>query len=293
MIIYNEDLVRRMITKQFPQWSHLTIRPVAEMGNDNRTFHLGDTMSVRLPSQKCYAAQAQKEQYFLPKLQKHLTMKIPTIVGEGEACDEFPYAWSIYAWIDGETAKRENIVDKVQFAKDLAEFLLAFQSIDCSCGPVAGEHNFYRGGDLAVYNQETREVIACLEGYFDSEQLLSLWEESLQSKWDKPPVWVHGDLVATNMLVKDGKLHAIIDFGILGVGDPACDLSMYWTFFDKEEREVFKKTLALDEDTWIRARGWVLWKSLLLFREYLGNDERKEQEAKRIIMDILEDTVTF
>ena len=84
--------------------------------------------------------------------------------------------------------------------------------------------------------------------------------------WDRPDVWFHGDVAVGNLLVRDGRLAAVIDFGTCGVGDPACDLVIAWTFLDAPARRVFRREVDLDEDTWARARGWALWKALLGLR---------------------------
>lgn len=293
MIVIDEILVKKLIKSQFPQWSNLEIKPVLQMGHDNRTFHLGDTMSVRLPSDECYAFQSEKEQFWLPRFLAHLPLEIPHIIKSGNISDTFPYPWSVCSWIEGETVNRSTVSDMVQLAKDLANFLVTFESLDCRNGPVAGKHNFFRGGDLSVYDKETKDVLSNLPEDFDEQIIKEIWKIALESKWSKEPVWVHGDITPTNMLVKNGKLTAIIDFGILGIGDPACDLAMYWTYFEGDSKSIFKQAMNLDEDTWNRARGWVLWKSLLTFDEYINKDKVKANEAKRIINNIVKEYSTM
>lgn len=278
-------LVQQLIQHQFVQWATLPIYPVENMGHDNRTFHLGKEMSIRLPSAKEYVLQAKKEQTWLPYLQRHLRFSIPTIIAKGKPEGIFPYEWTIYKWLDGEFARKENICDMEEFARQLAIFLQELQSIDCQGGPVAGAHNFYRGGSLQVYHQETMKAIE-KQTIFDKKKLLQMWQESLASRYQGKPVFVHGDMAPTNILVKEGKLSAIIDFGILGVGDPACDLAMYWTFFTGHSRQVFKDTLAMDESMWLRARGWVLWKALISLFEV---EEKRVSEAKDIVSLLLDE----
>jgi len=135
--------------------------------------------------------------------------------------------------------------------------------VDATGGPVAEEHSFFRGADLSAYDEETRRCLADLEGQVPAVPALRAWEAALASRWDPPGVWFHGDVAAGNLLVSDGRLSAVIDFGTCGVGDPACDLVVAWTFLDEPARAAFRQESDLDEDTWARARGWALWKALL------------------------------
>ncbi|WP_059173176.1 aminoglycoside phosphotransferase family protein [Bacillus sp. FJAT-27445] len=286
-------LVAKLIEEQFPQWAHLDIKSVKVSGNDNRTFHLGNDMSVRLPSAPGYVPQVEKEQKWLPVLAKKLSLPIPIPVAKGTPNEDYPFPWSIYKWLDGETVTRENVIDLNQFAADLGGFLLELQSIDASDGPLAGVHNYYRGAHLSVYDNETRNAIRSNRDVFDEIYLIRLWELALDSKWERKPVWLHGDIAPGNILVQNGKLSAVIDFGILGVGDPSCDAAMAWTFFDFESRRVFKNVVKMDEETWNRARGWALWKALITYDEYKDSDSTKSNEAYKVILTIIEDSETI
>jgi aminoglycoside phosphotransferase (APT) family kinase protein len=152
------DLVRRLIATQFPQWRHLPVSPVAFDGWDNRTFHLGEEMTVRLPSAAPYALQVEKEHRWLPRLAPLLPLPIPVPLAMGEPAEGYPWHWSVYRWIKGETAKTAEIADRREFAVALADFLVALRQIDPADGPAAGEHNFFRGGSLCVYDNQTREA---------------------------------------------------------------------------------------------------------------------------------------
>lgn len=255
-------LVQRLIATQFPEWAALEIKPVEFSGWDNKTFHLGKHMTVRLPSHADYSGQVQKEQYWLPKLALQLPLPIAMPLAMGKPSEEYPLHWSIYKWLEGKTASIDRIKNLRQFAIALAEFLRALQQCDTSGGPIAGEHNFYRGGNLATYDVETREAIASLDDKTYAEATTTVWNLALASTWQRPPVWIHGDVAIGNLLVNNGELNAVIDFGQLGIGDPACDLAIAWTFFSGESRDAFRSTLKLDSATWERGRGWALWKAL-------------------------------
>ncbi|SMF47853.1 Predicted kinase, aminoglycoside phosphotransferase (APT) family [Xaviernesmea oryzae] len=282
-------LVERLVAAQFPHWAHLPVRPVAAGGWDNRTFHLGDEMSVRLPSAERYVAQVKKEHRFLPALGARLPLPVPAPVGLGKPGEGYPWPWSVYRWIEGETAKRERIVDMVRFAGDLADFLLALWGIEASAGPPAGMHNFHRGGSLAVYDDEARRSIGILADELDAPLMTEIWERALASSWTEKPVWVHGDVAEGNLLVREGRLSAVIDFGSSGVGDPACDLIIAWTLFDRPAAQAFRERVALDPDTWERARGWCLWKALITIADLREKDGRRADLHRRWIGRVVSD----
>ncbi|MFT4040688.1 MAG: aminoglycoside phosphotransferase family protein [Thermomicrobiales bacterium] len=277
-------LVRRLIATQFPGWADLPVEAVVPGGWDNRTFRLGNNLSVRLPSGPGYAASVAKEQRWLPALAPALPLPIPAPLAQGQPTPDYPWAWSVYRWIEGEPALTAAIPDRVQFATDLAAFLLALQQIDASDGPAAGAHNYWRGGPLAVYDAETRQTLETLAGAIDVAAAQEIWETALATQWEAAPVWVHGDVAVGNLLAADGRLSAVIDFGTSGVGDPACDLVMAWTFFTGESRRTFRAALPLDDATWARARGWALWKALITIAE---PENPHAPDARRVLAEVL------
>jgi aminoglycoside phosphotransferase (APT) family kinase protein len=261
------DVAARLVAGQFPEWAGLPVVPVKLDGWDNTTFRLGDELSIRLPSADGYTAQITKEHRWLPVLAPSLPLPVPEPVAMGFPSDEFPRPWSVYRWIAGEPATADQVADLVRFASSLAVFLAALQAVDASDGPPPGEHNFFRGGPLATYDQQTRQLIRLTAGDVDASAATTVWDAALASTWERPPVWVHGDVTGSNLLIADGALHAVIDFGGLAVGDPACDLVMEWTFFTSDSAAAFHRGLHLDEATWARGRGWALWKALLMIGE--------------------------
>ncbi len=269
------DVVRCLVQSQFPQWAHLEAEPVARDGWDNHTFRLGDDMSVRLPSADAYAPQVGKEQRWLPALAAGLPLPIPQPLARGEPGCGFPRPWSVYRWLAGAPASLGRISDLTRFAADLAAFLSSFHALGATAGPPAGEHSFFRGGSLSVYDAQTRALIEELADEFDPQAATAVWEEALASRWSREPVWVHGDVTAANLLVVDGRLAGVIDFGCMAVGDPACDLAIAWTLLEGPSRSEFRAGLGLDSDTWARGRGWALWKALLTRAEArrAGGDE--------------------
>jgi len=256
------DVAARLVAAQFPQWAALPVMPVTLNGQDNTTFRLGDELSIRFPSASC-VPQVAKEHRWLPVLARQLPLPIPEPVAMGRPADEFPRPWSVYRWIAGETASTGQVADLTGFASALAGFLAALQAIDASDGPPAGAHNFFRGGPLAAWDEQTRQLIRLTADDIDARAATGVWDTALASTWEQAPVWVHGDLTASNMLVADGALHAVIDFGGVAIGDPAYDLVMEWEFFTGDSAAAFRRGLHLDGATWDRGRGWALWKALV------------------------------
>lgn len=282
-------LVRRLIAAQFPQWADLPIKPVEFDGWDNRTYHLGGDMTVRLPSAEGYVPQVEKEHRWLPRLAPQLPLPIPAPLALGVPAAGYPWPWSIYRWIEGEIATVGRIADLRRFATALAHFLAALQRIDATDGPPAGPHSFFRGAPLAVYDTETRNAIAAMDGEIDTDAATAVWERAIQATWHGSPVWFHGDVAAGNLLVKDGKLCAVIDFGCSGVGDPACDLAIAWTLLSGESREAFYTALPLNAATWARGHGWALWKALITLAEPSNRNPAQARTARYVIDQVLAD----
>jgi aminoglycoside phosphotransferase (APT) family kinase protein len=280
-----------LIAEQFPKWAYLSIRPVEVSGWDNRTFRLGEEMSIRLPSAEPYALKVSKEQKWLPILAPHLSMPIPMPIAMGQPSKQYPWNWSIYRWIEGKSANTISMggIDLNLLAKHLAKFLNELQKISTEGAFPPGAHNFYRGDSPVVYDGETRDAIAQLRGFIDVDAATAVWEKAISSKWHKGPVWVHGDFSAGNILIKDGALAAVIDFGGMAVGDPACDLVIGWTLLSPESRKVFREDLALDPDTWARARGWALWKALITLGPLEDKAGSEAMKQKKIIDEIIKE----
>ncbi|HYH32854.1 MAG TPA: aminoglycoside phosphotransferase family protein [Pseudonocardia sp.] len=257
-------LAARLVAAQFPEWADLPVVPVELPGWDNRTFRLGDAMTVRLPTAEGYVASVEKEHTWLPRLAPRLPLPIPVPLALGAPRDEYPWPWSVRRWINGYVSSCERIRDLVGFARDLAGFLVALQSTDPTGGPAAGAHCFHRGSPPQFYDGETRGAIAALGPRIDGAAATAVWEAAVAATHHGPPVWFHGDVASGNLLVDDhGELAAVIDFGTSGVGDPACDLVIAWTLFHGESRAEFRRLMPADEGMWARARGWALWKALI------------------------------
>jgi aminoglycoside phosphotransferase (APT) family kinase protein len=260
----DEALVERLVSTQFPQWAGLAIEPVFPRGTDNALYRLGTDKVVRLPRREIDTARLAKERVWLPRVARHVPVAVPQPLADGAPMDGYPLIWSVYSWLDGRAATAENVGDPL--ARDLARFILALQRIDPAGGPGPGEHNALRGEPLVQRDRLTRASIAAL----GRSDLIASWEDALAApEWSGEPVWIHGDLDSRNLLVDDqGRLSGVIDFGCLGVGDPACDVMAAWKLFTAESRDLFRHELAVDDATWARARGWTLSQAVMALSYY-------------------------
>ncbi len=284
------DLLSRLLSAQFPQWAALPIQPVPSSGTDNALYRLGTDMVVRLPRIDWAKGQAEKERMWLPRIKPYLPLKIPDQLAIGEPGEGYPWHWSVYQWIEGETATLERLSDPLQAAVDLAQFILALQGIDTTGGPSAVEHRL-RGTPLKMREIQTRNAIASLKGMIDTEAAIKVWETSIEAPdWEQEPVWFHGDLLPGNLLVNEGHINAIIDFSGLGVGDPACDLMIAWGLFSGKSREMFRETLGLDDATWARGRGQALSQAAIFIPYYLETNPVGVSKALHMINEVLNDS---
>ncbi len=281
----NVALVGRLLAAQFPRWADLPIQPVSSSGTDNALYRLGDEMLVRLPRIHWAVGNVEKEYQWLPRLAPHLPLTISVPLAKGEPGAGYPWPWTVYPWLAGEHSTIDRIADPQQAALDLAGFITALQQIDATDGPPGG-----RGKPLVLRDEETRQAIAALHGMIDSEAAVAVWETALQAaEWDRAPVWFHGDLLPGNLLFQKGRLCAIIDFGTLGVGDPACDLMVAWNTLPAESRSVFRAALGVDDATWARGRGWALWQALVFIPYYLHTNPVGVGYARRTLAEVLSD----
>ena len=257
-------LVRRLLAAQFPQWADLPIEPVASTGTDNAIYRVGDEMAVRLPRIDWAVGQVELEERWLPVLAPLLPVDIPIVLATGEPAEGYPWRWSVHAWLRGENPAPDSIADAGSLAIELADLVTPFQRIDPTGGPPAG-----RGVPLARRDAATRAALDALDGFIDVAAATAMWERALHADvWAGPPVWIHGDLAPGNLLCVDGRLDAVIDFGCLGVGDPACDLIVAWNFLPADARDVFRAALQVDDATWERGRGWALSIALIQLPYY-------------------------
>jgi aminoglycoside phosphotransferase (APT) family kinase protein len=285
------SLVRRLVASQFPQWAELPIERVLPAGTDNAIYRLGTDMAVRLPRIQRATAALDKEVRWLPRLAPLLPLAVPVPLANGAPAEGYPWEWSILTWLQGEPATVERIADLRQAATDLADFVAALQRVDPADGPPPGEHNVFRGEPLAARDAATRAAISSLGDAIDVAEVTAVWEAALRApEWPSPPVWIHGDLDSRNLLVEQGRLRGVIDFGCLGVGDPACEVMVAWKLLSEETRGVFRAALSVDDATWARGRGWALSQALGALSYYtLETNAVLVREARRWLAEVLAD----
>jgi aminoglycoside phosphotransferase (APT) family kinase protein len=248
-------------------------------------------MSVRMPSAAEYALAVEKEHRWLPALAPRLPLPISNPVAKGEPGDGYPFPWSIYSWLEGEPASADCIADPVRFAVDLAEFLSALRRVDPAGGPRPGLHNWYRGATLRTYDGVVQEALTDLAGHVDVDVVNEIWRDAQDAPWDGTEMWFHGDVAPGNILLADGQLAAVIDFGTCGVGDPACDLAIAWTLLTVKGRYAFRETLSVDEAAWSRGRGWALWKTLATCASSLNDVDDGADTARGVLDGIIAEYV--
>ena len=265
-------LVQRLIASQHPRWAGLPIERVALDGTTNAIYRLGPSATVRLPL-AAYGEQAiEVEGRWLPRIAPRLPLSAPEQLATGEPDAGFPFHWSVHGWIEGAPVSHVPVEDLVALAVDLAAWLAALHRVDTADGRDAALHDL-RGAPLAGRDAETRRGLVALADEIDVDAALAAWEDALRAeRWNRPPVWSHGDLLAGNLLARDGRLAAVIDFAGLGVGDPACDLMIAWGLFSGASRTAFREALRdgirLDEATWARGRGHALYHAAIYIPYY-------------------------
>ena len=255
----DEVLVRHLLGEQFPEWVDLPLCRIEPSGTDHAIFRLGDELSVRLAFRQGPTEPGGKESDWLPRLAPLLPVEIPVPVAQGRPTGDYPWFWDIHTWVEGETVPVEEI-DAGQAACDLAALVGALQQVDPTGAPPG------RGIPLAERDGDIRYWLARFDG---DPTVTTEWERALAAPpWDGPPVWHHGDLDARNWLVRDARISGVIDWGCMGIGDPACDVMVAWKLHSPAARDRFRKALPTDNATWERARGWVLSQAVAILSYY-------------------------
>ncbi|WNV86802.1 aminoglycoside phosphotransferase family protein [Umezawaea sp. Da 62-37] len=282
-------LVRALLAEHFPRWAGLPVRAVASTGTDNAMFRIGEDLAVRLPRVGWAVGGVELEQRWLPVLAPHLPVAVPEPVGLGAPACGYPWPWSVYRWLPGANPVVGALADPHGLATAVAGFVTALRAVDTAGAPAAG-----RGAPLAPRDGGTREAIAALTDVVDADAVTGAWEEALRApEWTGEPVWVHGDLSPGNLLLTGDALTAVIDFGAMGLGDPACDLISAWNLLPADARDTFRGALDADDATWARGRGWALTIALLQLPYYRDTNPGLAANARHVIDQVVADHITF
>jgi aminoglycoside phosphotransferase (APT) family kinase protein len=282
----DEDLVRRLVSGQFPHWADLPVEPLASGGTINAVYRLGDSLTVRLPLTSGGVEDIALEARWLPALAPVLPVTIPAVVAMGEPGEGYPWPWAVHTWIEGETPVEGRLSSPELMARDLADFVNALRSATVEGGPLA-----YRGGLLVSVDEETRQAFADLrhtDEPFDADLAVAIWEDALAApQWTSAPCWLHSDLMPSNLLVTEGRLSAVLDFATAGVGDPACDLIPAWNLLPSSARQIFRDAVEADDAMWRRAGGWALSMAAIQLPYYRTTNPIISGNARYVISQIL------
>ncbi|MFN8442604.1 MAG: aminoglycoside phosphotransferase family protein [Caldilineaceae bacterium] len=277
-------LVKHLLSEQFPDLAELPLAIIRSTGTVNAVFRLGDDLCVRLPRVADWADSIEKEWRWLPKLAPYLSLRIPKPLAHGTPTGIYSYPWAIYDWIEGMPYQEELVHDEAEAARDLAKFILELRRVDMTGAPRGGRR------PLRELDEVTRAAIAASHNVLDVDAVTAVWEQSLAAApWDGQPVWIHADLLRSNLLLKEGHLYAVIDFGSVGIGDPAMDVVPAWSVFNQVGRMVFRQALQVDDETWARAYGYALHQALLIMPYYPETNPEFVTMAKRTIGEVLAD----
>jgi aminoglycoside phosphotransferase (APT) family kinase protein len=279
-------LVRRLLAAQFPEWAGLSIERVRSAGTDNALYRLGEDLVVRLPRIHWAVGGVDKDLLWLPKLAPLLPVAVPVPLAKGEPAEGYPWTWGVYPWLAGENPAVDGILDAKSLMNEVADFVNALHRID-----LAGGQTARRGRPLAeVQDEEARAALAELKGMIDVDAATTAWNAALLAPpWTGRPVWVHGDLLAGNLLLEGRHLTGVIDWGGVGIGDPACDLIVAWGLLPRELRPAFRAELGVDDATWARGRGWALSVGLIALPYYEDTNPVLAATARHLIREVLAD----
>ena len=270
----DEALVRRLLADQQPDLADLPL-VLFDAGFDNVIWRLGDELAVRIPRRQMAAPLIEHEQRWLPELAARLPLAVPVPLRSGRPTEYYPWHWSVVAWIDGEPTDRSPIADPEDGAEQLGRFLRAMHEP----APPDAPANPYRGVPLSDRADSFEARLLKLNGRVDEPRLRRLWDDALGARpYLGEPVWLHGDMHPANILVRDGRIIAIIDFGDLCSGDPASDIGAAWMSIPDESLDRFWASYARsDEDLTRRSAGWAVLFSLMLYD--IGLDARPSYEV--------------
>lgn len=286
----SEALLRRLLEAQFPEWAHLSLARIAPSSPDHGIFRLGEELAIRLPLVRGMAPQVEKERRWLTWLSVRLPQSIPIPVANGRPTEDYPLPWTICRWIPGRSLRARVPDQPEEIARQLGRFVRCLSHLDARGGPVPGEHNGFRGAPLKVRDARTREGISQCEKHYDPELLVACWERDAGvPEWHREPVWVHGDLSPDTLVEHEGRLAGVLDWGGLGVGDPAADLLPAWDLFETTSRSIYREQLGVDEATWRRGRGLALSLAVVALSRHRGKDSVADARASRVIEQVLLD----
>jgi aminoglycoside phosphotransferase (APT) family kinase protein len=273
----DDAMVRSLLEEQFPEWADKPLRRVPDSGTDNAIYRLGDDMGIRLPRIHWAENQIEKECRWLPELASGLPVSVPVPLAKGHPNGNYPFPWLVYPWLDGMSLDRADIEDWSSLGEQVGEFIVALGRLPTEGGPPPVS----RGNPMAQYDSAVQWSLRQLGDSVDVERAQTVWRDALDvGAWSGDPVWIHGDLLPGNILVRRGSLCGVIDWSGAGVGDPACEAMVAWAL-PSGARKIFRQTIGFDDATWARARGWVVQQTAPYIPYYATTLPLAVEQARR------------
>ncbi|MBB6485800.1 phosphotransferase [Rhizobium lusitanum] len=281
-----ENAIRHLLSEMTPQWADLPIQRLRSSGTDNAIYRIGEALLLRLPRREAAVHLIDKELDWLPRL-ADLPLKVPRLRFRGSTELGLKCNFGIFDWMEGKIASPANIADPAAAALALAEFLKALHLVGTEGAPLAGELNHRRGVALEVLSPVTLGAIDILADEIDAPAAHDLWQRACATAHRGPPVWLHGDLKADNLIAEGGQLTGVIDWGLCAVGDPAADYAAAWSWVDPSARDVFRMACEVDDADWLRAEGWALYGAVIALSYYRGGLNEALCEQSRLTLSRL------
>lgn len=284
------SLARQLLTEQMPQYAAMPLRRVPSGGTENAVFRLGEELAVRMPLYPGAVGGLLKEVRWLPVIAPHLSLEVPEVVATGQPSEDYPFPWAVVRWIRGEDAVTGGVESVRGTAVTLGQLVAELRSIDTTDAPKPGSEGFVRGLPLVGRDATFRSALAHCEDLLDVQQVQAIWEDALAAPdWDGPPVWLHADLIPGNLLLRDGRVVGVLDFGAMATGDPAYDVTPAWHLLDRDNRTLFREIVEADEAMWRRARGLVVSGGVIALPYYLNSNPSMVHVARHGIGEVLAD----
>ena len=304
-LLIDLSLVRSLIDRALPEYTSLPLSRLRASGSTNALFRLGDELLVRMPRQPGGTATIEKEARWLPRIGPLLPVSVPEVVAVGEPDLGYPERWSVVRWLDGEVPTVADPAShagptRPPLARGLAAVVTALRDIQVPESALADPQlRSYRGAPLQSMDDTTRGNLAACRDIsaldLDFDGALRVWEEAMalpQTGSGSEPRWYHGDLMAENLLARGGRIAAVLDFGVLGVGDPTVDLIVAWEVLDPPARDVFRRAVRADETSWLRGRAWALSLALMTFPYYWSTMPDRCASRLAVVRSVLADATS-
>jgi len=285
-----EELVRALLTAQFPDWAAEELTAVESAGTDHVLYRIGDELVARLPRTESAAKQTARVVQWLPTIAPHLPIAVAAPVAVGQPGEGYPFAWTVTPWIEGEEAFNGRTIKGRRPFLALGRFLHELHSIDATGGPAPGPENFWRGEPLQARDEATRAAFEQIANELSLPMMARVWKRALAApRLEGPGCWIHGDLAPGNIIVADNRVAAVIDWGGMAVGDPACDYALVWSLAKPGGPPVWDLATRADAATIARARGWALSVAAIQLPYYRETNPELASQARRTIHAVLAD----